>query len=73
MTIERDIRSRQGIIVYKIYRLKKSGICMNTSSDAFVLIVSILTGVLALTSIGIYFSFGPGAKSLLDPWELDDD
>ena len=46
---------------------------MDTSSDAFALIVSILTGVFALTSIGIYFSFGPGNKNLVDPWEIDDD
>tara|TARA_Y100001968_G_C18979558_1_gene536181 strand:+ start:284 stop:424 length:141 start_codon:yes stop_codon:yes gene_type:complete len=46
---------------------------MDTSSDAFVLVVSILVGVLALTSIGIYFSFGPGSRSLVDPWEIDDD
>ena len=46
---------------------------MDVSSDAFVLVLSILIGVLGLTSIGIYFSFGPGSRSLLDPWELDDD
>ena len=46
---------------------------MDVSSDAFVLVLSILIGVLGLTSIGIYFSFGPGSRSLLDPWEIDDD
>ena len=46
---------------------------MDASSDAFLLVVPILVGVLGLTSIGIYLSFGPGSKSLLDPWEMDDD
>ena len=46
---------------------------MDTSSESFVLVVSILIGVLVLTSIGIYFSFGPGSRSLVDPWEIDDD
>tara|TARA_Y100001968_G_C19162774_1_gene621701 strand:+ start:303 stop:458 length:156 start_codon:yes stop_codon:yes gene_type:complete len=46
---------------------------MDASLNAFALVLSILVGVLALTSIGIYFSFGPGSRSLLDPWELDDD
>ena len=46
---------------------------METSSPAFSLIIAILIGVLGLTSIGIYFSFGPASKKLVDPWEADDD
>ena len=46
---------------------------MSDLSSASFLVISILGGVLALTSVGIYFSFGPGSKKLLDPWEMDDD
>ena len=46
---------------------------MDTSSSASILVLAILVGVLTLTSIGIYFSFGPGSKTLVDPWEIDDD
>ena len=46
---------------------------METSSPAFSLIVTILFGLLLLTSIGVYFSFGPPSKKLVDPWEADDD
>ena len=46
---------------------------MSAYPGSFYLVISVLAGVIALTSIGIYFSFGPGAKTLLDPWELDDD
>ena len=46
---------------------------METSSPAFSLVLAILLGVIGLTSIGIYFSFGPPSKKLIDPWEADDD
>tara|TARA_B100000700_G_scaffold291535_1_gene350642 strand:+ start:2333 stop:2473 length:141 start_codon:yes stop_codon:yes gene_type:complete len=46
---------------------------MDTSSLAFPLIASMLSGVLLLTGIGLYFSFGPGSKKLIDPWDHDDD
>ncbi len=46
---------------------------METTGPAFSLIITMLIGVLGLTTIGIYFSFGPGSKKLLDPWEIDDD
>ena len=46
---------------------------METTAPAFSLVVSILVGVIGLTSIGIYLSFGPGSKKLVDPWEIDDD
>tara|TARA_Y100001968_G_C18773868_1_gene443459 strand:- start:52 stop:192 length:141 start_codon:yes stop_codon:yes gene_type:complete len=46
---------------------------METASPAFSLVITILGGVLGLTSIGIYFSFGPGSKKLVDPWDHDDD
>ena len=68
-----DIKSSQGIILYIVSCLPEPGVRMDASSNAFVLIVTILAGVLTLTSIGIYFSFGPGSRSLIDPWEIDDD
>ena len=46
---------------------------METSSPAFSLVLALLIGVLGLTSIGVYLSFGPPSKKLIDPWEADDD
>ena len=46
---------------------------METSSPAFSLIALMLVGVLGLTGIGVYLSFGPPSKKLVDPWEADDD
>ena len=46
---------------------------MESSSPAFPLIIGILLVVFTLTSLGIYFSFGPGSSKLIDPWDHDDD
>ncbi len=46
---------------------------METSSPAFSLVIAILIGVLSITSIAVYLSFGPPSKKLIDPWEADDD
>ena len=46
---------------------------METTSPAFSLVFAILLGLFGLTGIGLYFSFGPGSKKLVDPWEADDD
>ncbi len=46
---------------------------MDTTTPAFSLIIIMLVGLLSLTGIGIYFSFGPPSKKLVDPWEADDD
>ncbi len=46
---------------------------METSSPAFSLIIAILIGLLGITGIAVYFSFGPPSKKLIDPWEADDD
>ena len=46
---------------------------METASPAFSLILIILLGLLALTGLGIYFSFGPPAKKLEEPWDRQED
>lgn len=46
---------------------------METTSPAFSLIGLILIGLIALTGTGVYLSFGPPSKKLVDPWEADDD
>tara|TARA_Y100001968_G_C19277979_1_gene677740 strand:+ start:832 stop:972 length:141 start_codon:yes stop_codon:yes gene_type:complete len=46
---------------------------MEATPPAFSLIFGILALVFGLTIIGIYFSFGPGAKKLIDPWVHDED
>ena len=46
---------------------------MDTTSPAFSLIILIALGVLSLTGIGVYFSFGSGSAQLVDPWDHDDD
>tara|TARA_Y100001970_G_C14012128_1_gene739016 strand:+ start:227 stop:367 length:141 start_codon:yes stop_codon:yes gene_type:complete len=46
---------------------------METTSPAFTLVIFILAGVIGLTGIGIYFSFGPPAKKLEEPWDRQED
>ena len=46
---------------------------METTSQAFSLIIFVLIGVLILTGIGIYLSFGPPAKKLEEPWDRQED
>ena len=46
---------------------------METSSPAFSLILIILIGVILLTGLGIYLSFGPPAKKLEEPWDRQED
>ena len=46
---------------------------MDPGSPAFSLTIALLVLVLSLTGIGVFFSFGPGSKQLIDPWDHDDD
>ncbi len=46
---------------------------METSSPAFSLVILILAGVFLLTGVAIYFSFGPPAKKLEEPWDRQED
>tara|TARA_Y100001968_G_C19429846_1_gene756369 strand:- start:956 stop:1096 length:141 start_codon:yes stop_codon:yes gene_type:complete len=46
---------------------------MEIASPAFSVVISIMAAVIGLTGVGIYFSFGPGSKKLVDPWDHDDD
>ena len=46
---------------------------METTSPAFSLILLILFGLIVLTGLGIYFSFGPPAKKLEEPWDRQED
>ena len=46
---------------------------MDTSSPDFSLIILILVGLLGITSIGAFLSFGPPSKKLDDPFDDHDD
>ena len=60
---------KSSLIEFKYY-LKD---LMETSTPAFSLIIGLLIILFTLTGFGIYVSFGPPAKKLLDPFEEDDD
>tara|TARA_B100000700_G_scaffold281233_1_gene331742 strand:+ start:502 stop:642 length:141 start_codon:yes stop_codon:yes gene_type:complete len=46
---------------------------MQITDPAFSLVISIMLGLILLTGIGIYLSFGPPSKKLEEPWDRQED
>ncbi len=46
---------------------------MDSSNPAFLLTIFLLLGVLFLTGLGVYLSFGPPSKGLEEPWDRQED
>ncbi len=46
---------------------------MEDSNFSFLLIILILIGVIFLTGLAVYLSFGPPSKELEEPWDRQED